>query len=400
VLSLEDTGSKMPNSNFDTRTQQLLSGLRDSGQYKELFHVTSPMGATARLEGVGEVIVFCSNNYLGLADHPEVIEAAHQGLRDYGAGTASVRFICGTLACHRTIEKTIARFVGTEAALTYVSAWNANEAVIPTAAGAEDVFISDELNHASIIDAMRLLRGAEKAVYRHGNLEELEARLQQHRDKACRWVVTDGVFSMEGAVAKLPQIQELCRQYQAMLILDDSHGHGVLGETGRGTAEFYGLLGQIDVITGTLGKALGGAAGGFVAGKQHLVDLLIQRSRPSLFSNALPATVAYSANRAIEIVEREPQRVKKLHNNVKVVREGLKKLGFDVHGSPSAIIPIIIGDTAEAIRKSRRLLELGVWVVAFGFPVVPQGQARLRVQVSAALEPHHIQKALDAFAQL
>ncbi len=205
---------------------------------------------------------------------------------------------------------------------------------------------------------------------------------------------------MEGAFAKLPQILELCKKYDAMLMLDDSHGHGVLGETGRGTAEFFNLLGQIDVITGTLGKALGGAAGGFVAGKKHLIELLVQRSRPSLFSNALPATVAYSANKAIEIAEREPQRVKKLHNNVKIVRDRLKKLGFDVHESPSAIIPIIIGDTAEAIRKSKRLLELGVWVVAFGYPVVPQGQARLRVQVSAALESHHIDKALDAFAKL
>jgi glycine C-acetyltransferase len=391
----------MPNLNFDTRTQQLLSELRDTGQYKELFHVAGPMGATARLEGVGEVIVFCSNNYLGLADHPEVIEAGHQGLRDYGAGTASVRFICGTLACHRRIEQTIARFVGCEAALTYVSAWNANEAVIPTVAAPEDVFISDELNHASIIDGMRLLRGgAEKTVYKHGNMEDLEAKLQQYKGKATRWVVTDGVFSMEGAVAKLPKILELCKKYDAMLMLDDSHGHGVLGETGRGTAEFFNILGQIDVVTGTLGKALGGAAGGFVAGKRHLIDLLIQRSRPSLFSNALPATVAYSANKAIEIIEREPQRVKKLHNNVKVVRDGLKKLGFDVHESASAIIPIIIGDTAEAIRKSKRLLELRVWVVAFGYPVVPQGQARLRVQVSAALDQHHIDKALDAFATL
>ncbi len=391
----------MPNTDFETRTQKLLSELRDTGQYKELFHVTGPMGATIRLEGVGEVMVFCSNNYLGLADHPEVIEAAHQGIRDYGAGTASVRFICGTLACHRRIEHTIARFVGCEAALTYVSCWNANEALIPIVAGPEDVFISDELNHASIIDGMRLLRGgAEKTVYKHGNLEELESKLKQYKDKACRWVVTDGVFSMEGAVAKLPQILDLCRRYDAMLIVDDSHGHGVLGERGRGTPDFFNLVGQIDVITGTLGKALGGAAGGFVAGKQHLIDLLIQRSRPSLFSNALPATVAHSANKAIEIVEREPQRVKKLHNNVKVVRDGLKKLGFTVTDSPSAIIPIIIGDTAEAIRKSRRLLELGVWVVAFGYPVVPQGQARLRVQVSAALSAEHIERALNAFSKL
>ena len=391
----------MPNATFTTRTQELLADLRDTGQYKHLHHVIGPLGATARLEGVGEVIVFCSNNYLGLADHPEVIEAGHQGLREYGAGTASVRFICGTLGCHRRIEQTIARFSGTEAALTYVSAWNANEALIPTCAAPEDVLISDELNHASIIDGCRLAK-AERTVYKHADLNDLEAKLKQYKDKAVRWVLTDGVFSMEGAVARLPELAELCRRYEAMLVVDDSHGVGVLGKGGRGTVEHFGLLGdeRIDVITGTLGKALGGAAGGYVAGRQHVIDLLIQRSRPSLFSNALPATVAYSANKAIEIVEREPQRVAKLHANVKTVRDGLRARGFDAQDSPSAIIPIMIGDTAEAIRKSKQLLELGVWVVAFGYPVVPQGKARLRVQVSAALEPHHIEKALDAFAKL
>jgi glycine C-acetyltransferase len=358
-----------------------------------------PLGPTARLEGVGEVIVLCSNNYLGLADHPEVIEAAHQGLRDYGAGTASVRFICGTLGAHRKVEQTIARFSGTEASLTYVSAWNANEALIPTAAAPEDVLISDELNHASIIDGCRLAK-AERTVYRHGDMSELDAKLKQFKDKAVRWVITDGVFSMEGAVAKLPEILRLCKQYEAMLIVDDSHGVGVLGKGGRGTVEHCNLMGQVDIITGTLGKALGGAAGGYVAAKQHVIDLLIQRSRPSLFSNALPAATAYSSNKAIEIVEREPQRVAKLHANVKAVRDGLRSRGFDAQDSPSAIIPIMIGDTAEAIRKSRRLLELGVWVVAFGYPVVPQGKARLRVQVSANLESAHVEKALDAFAKL
>jgi glycine C-acetyltransferase len=388
-------------SDFDTRTRELLKSLEETGQSKRLRHVTSPMSATVTLDGVAKpVIVLCSNNYLGLADHPEVIAAGEEGLRRYGAGTASVRFICGTLACHRTIEKTIAKFCGTDAALTYVSAWNANEALIPTVAGPEDVFISDELNHASIIDAMRLMRGTEKVIYKHGDLEELDAKLKQFAGKATRWVVTDGVFSMEGAVAKLPEIVRLCRKHDAILIVDDSHGHGVLGKSGRGTADHFGLLGQIDVITGTLGKALGGAAGGFVAAKAHVIDLLIQRSRPSLFSNALPATVAFSANKAIEIVLREPQRVAKLHANVKRVRDGLKKLGFDAQDSPSAIIPIMIGDTADAIRKSERLLELGVWVVAFGFPVVPQGKARLRVQVSAALEEDHISHALDAFSKL
>jgi glycine C-acetyltransferase len=390
----------MPNKNFDSRTTELLTSLRESGQLKQLQYVTSPMGAMVQLEGHGEVIVMCSNNYLGLADHPEVIAAGHEGLDAYGAGTASVRFICGTLACHRTIEQTIARFVGTEAALTYVSCWNANEAVIPTLAGPDDIVISDELNHASIIDGCRLIRASEKAVYKHGDLDELETRLKASMHKATRWVITDGVFSMEGAVVNLPKLLDICKRYEANVILDDSHGIGVLGEHGRGTPDFYNLLGQVDVITGTLGKALGGAAGGYVAGKQHVIDLLVQRSRPSLFSNALPATVAYSANKAIEIIEKDNSRVKKLHSNVKAVREGLRKLGYDAQESPSAIIPMMIGDTAEAIRKSNRLLELGVWAVAFGFPVVPQGKARIRVQVSAALEAHHIQKALDAFARL
>lgn len=390
----------MAERTFDVRTRQLLASLEQSGQTKRLRYVTGPLGATVALEGLGEVVVLCSNNYLGLADHPEVIAAGMEGLKKYGAGTASVRFICGTLACHRTIEASLARFVGTDAALTYVSCWNANEALIPTIASEHDVVISDELNHASIIDACRLVRGAERAVYKHADLADLEAKLTAHADKEVRWVITDGVFSMEGAVANLPALIQLCRKHDALLIVDDSHGVGVLGERGRGTPEHQGVWGQIDILTGTLGKALGGAAGGYVAAARHVIDLLVQRSRPSLFSNALCATVAHSANKAIEIVEREPERVARLHSNVRVVRDGLRRLGFECHDSPSAIIPIMIGDTAEAIRKSQRLLEMGVWVVAFGFPVVPQGKARLRVQVSAALAPDHIQRALDAFARL
>jgi glycine C-acetyltransferase len=252
----------MPCAQFDQRTQSLLSDLRDTGQYKQLWYVKGPLGATADLEGHGRVIVLCSNNYLGLADHPEVMKAGHEGIDKYGAGTASVRFICGTLDCHRKIEKTIADLVGCDSALTYVSCWNANEAVIPTCAGEGDVVISDELNHASIIDGCRLVRGAERTVYKHADLNDLEAKLKQHSDKKCRIVITDGVFSMEGAIAPLPQINDLCKKYQALLILDDSHAIGVLGKTGRGTPEHFNMLGQIDIITGTLGKALGGAAGG------------------------------------------------------------------------------------------------------------------------------------------
>jgi glycine C-acetyltransferase len=246
----------------------------------------------------------CSNNYLGLADHPEVIAAGVAGLEQYGGGTASVRFICGTLDCHRQLEQTIATFAGTEAALTYVRCWNANEALIPTATGKGDVILSDELNHASLIDGCRLTRKVAREIYKHSDLNDLEAKLKQHDDKDVRWIIIDGVFSMEGDIADLAGLVNLAQKYDAMLVVDDSHGAGVLGKAGRGTHDHCDVIGRIDVITGTLGKALGGAAGGYVAASQHLIDLLIQRSRPSLFSNALPATVACSARQAIEIIQR------------------------------------------------------------------------------------------------
>jgi glycine C-acetyltransferase len=391
----------MPNTLFDSRAAALLQSLADSRQLKQFYRVTGPLGATAQVDGHGEVIVLCSNNYLGLANHPEVVAAGIEGLKKYGAGTASVRFICGTLECHRQIEQTIARFVGTESALTYVSCWTANEAVFPTLVGPDDVILSDELNHASIIDSIRLVsKVIPREVYRHSDLADLETKLKTHAGKACRWVVTDGVFSMEGDVARLPELVALCRHYEALLVVDDSHGVGVLGKGGRGTPEHFGLHGQIDLLTGTLGKALGGAAGGYVAASAPAIEVLEQRARTSLFSNALPATVACSARRAIEIIEREPQRVARLHANVARIRAGLTKLGFHLHDSPTAIIPIMIGDEADAIAKSQRLMELGVMVIGFGYPVVPKGQARLRVQVSAALEDQHIERALAAFAKL
>jgi glycine C-acetyltransferase len=390
----------MSSNNFDKRTKELLAGLHGAGTYKRLRYIQGPMGATVKLDGKGEVIVLCSNNYLGLAHHPEVMTAAKEGIEKYGAGTASVRFICGTFECHKAIEKTIADFSSTEAALTYVSCWCANEALIGTVVGKEDVVISDELNHASIIDGCRLSRPRERTVYKHNDMADLEEKLKAAAGAEARWVITDGVFSMEGVLPDLPAIVDLCRRYDATLIVDDSHGTGVLGKTGRGTAEHFGLHGQIDIITGTLGKALGGAAGGYVAGKQHVIDLLVQHSRPSLFSNALPPTVACSARKAIEIVQRDTSRVDKLRGNIRLIRQGLAKLGFDCKDSPTAIVPIMIGDEAEAIKKSERLLELGVWVVAFGFPVVPKGKARLRVQVSAALEKEHIERVLAAFGKL
>ena len=391
----------MPNAHFDTRSTETIQSLIDTGQQKPFYEITSPMRPVVTIDGHGEVLVLCANNYLGLADHPEVIQAGIQGLNDYGAGTASVRFICGTLQCHRQLERKIADFLGTESALTYVSCWNANEAAFPTLIAPTDAVLSDELNHASIIDGMRLMsKQVTKKVYRHSDMEQLESLLQETASYDCRWVVTDGVFSMEGDVAKLPELVALCEKYEAMLVVDDSHGTGVLGKTGRGTHEHFDLLGKVDLFTGTLGKALGGAAGGYVAGSQKAIELLEQRARPSLFSNALPATVAYSAKKAIEVLEGSSDIMARLHGNVSKIRDGLAALGFDCTPSPTAIIPIMIGDEAEAIKKSQRLFEMGVMVIGFGFPVVPRGEARLRIQVSAALTDDHIQQALDAFAKL
>lgn len=385
---------------FEDRTRELLTGLHDAGTYKHLRYINGPMAATVNLEDRGDVICLCSNNYLGLANHPEVLAAAHDGLDKYAAGTASVRFICGTYTCHRDIEETIAEFAGTEAALTYVSCWCANEALIATIMGKNDVIFSDELNHASIIDGCRLSRPRERMVYAHRDAVDLEEKLKANMDADARWVITDGVFSMEGAVANLRELVDVCRRNDARLIVDDSHGVGVLGRTGRGTPEYCDVLGEVDIITGTLGKALGGAAGGYVAGSRDLIDLLIQHSRPSLFSNALPPTVACSARTAIQLLQRDTVLMDRLRNNIERIRTGLADRGFECQDSPTAIIPIMIGDEAEAIRKSERLLEQGVWVVAFGFPVVPRGKARLRVQVSAALSDEHIEKVLDAFGSL
>lgn len=391
----------MPNTQFDDRCRQFIQTESAAGQLKPFYNITSPMRPVVEIEGKGEVLVLCANNYLGLADHPEVIEAGIQGLREYGAGTASVRFICGTLDCHRKLEQKIASFVGSESSLSYVSCWNANEALFPTLVGPEDAILSDALNHASIIDGMRLMsKSVTKKVYAHSDLEQLETLLKETQSNPVRWVVTDGVFSMEGDVAKLPELVELCKQYDALLVVDDSHAVGVLGKGGRGTHEHFGLMGQIDVMTGTLGKALGGAAGGYIAASADAISVLEQRGRTSLFSNALPATVAYSAHKAIEVIENDPSIVARLHANVASIRTGLADLGFDCAPSPTAIIPIMIGDEAEAIKKSKQLFDLGVMVIGFGFPVVPKGESRLRVQVSAALTDAHIQQAMDAFAKL
>jgi glycine C-acetyltransferase len=385
------------NATFEQKLQADLDKLKAAGTYKTLRHLTTPMAPEVHMEEAGDVIVLSSNNYLGLSDEPSVIEAGKRGLEKYGAGTASVRFICGTFDIHRTLEEYIAQFLSTEASLTYVSCWNANTGLFPSICEEGSALLSDELNHASIIDGSRLASKARRERYKHGDMADLEEKLKAVQGSAPTVIVTDGVFSMEGSLAKLPQIVELAKKYNAVTVVDDSHGTGVMGKTGRGTIEHFGLEGQIDIITGTLGKALGGAAGGFVAGSKALIDTLIQKSRPQLFSNALPATVACSALAALDYLDRHPELVQQLRDNIAYFRTELKRLGFKPLEGESAIIPIIVGDTAFAIAMSDQLLKKGVFVTGFGFPVVPEGTARIRVQISAKLTKEEMDRALDAF---
>jgi glycine C-acetyltransferase len=388
------------NASFDRDLNAALDELRAAGTYKHLRHLTTPMAPEVHMEEAGDVLVLSSNNYLGLADEPEVVEAGIAGLRKYGAGTASVRFICGTFDIHRVLEEKIAAVFGFEAALSYVSCWTANEGLIPTIATAGTTIVSDELNHASIIDGCRLAAG-KRTRYKHSDMADLEARLREAQAAGSRaFIITDGVFSMEGDIAKLPEIVDLANRYDAVTIVDDSHGTGVMGTTGRGVIEHYGLEGRIDILTGTLGKALGGAAGGFVAGSAALIDMLIQRSRTQLFSNALPATVACSALKALEILELQPERVARLRENVAYFRAGLERIGFRPLPGPSAIVPIVVGETSFAISLSDRLLREGIFVTGFGYPVVPEGAARVRVQISSAMTTAELDRALAAFERV
>ena len=388
---------------LDQRIGPELEQFIQNGTYKRLNFLDSPQDARVRMEDRGEVIILSSNNYLGLSNEPAVIAAGKQALDRYGAGTASVRFICGTFTIHRALEAASARLVGTPASLSFVSAWNANEAVPATLLTEQDLVISDQLNHASIIDAIRLAKAITKcqsAVYQHGDLADLEAKLAAAKDRRVKMVITDGVFSMEGAIARLPDLIELCRKYEAVLVVDDSHGTGVLGQRGRGTAEHWGVLEEVDIITSTLGKALGGAAGGFVAGSAAVCDYLTQRARPQLFSNALPPTVAASALASIEFLEAHPERVATLRENARYFRDQLLGLGFHPLPGETPIIPVILGETAAAIRMSDLLLKEGVFVTGFGYPVVPQGQARVRCQISAVHTRADLDQALAAFRKV
>ena len=375
------------NTAFTASLESTVAQLKADGVYKRLNYLASPQAARVRMEGRGEVLILSSNNYLGLSNEPSVVQAGIDGLREFGAGTGSVRFICGTFTVHRALETSLARFVGTAAAMSFVSCWNANEGLTASIVEEGDFVVSDALNHASIIDSIRLAKAITKCstgVYSHGDLDDLRAKLVANKGARRRVIWTDGVFSMEGSIAKLPEILQIARDHDAIVVMDDSHSTGVLGATGRGTAEHFGVMGEVDIITSTLGKALGGAAGGFVAGSAALCDVLTQRSRPQLFSNALPPTVAASAMAAVEFLQANPGRVQTLRDNTHYFRQGIIDAGFSPLPGETPIVPIIIGDTAQAIRMSEMLLEAGIFVTGFGFPVVPQGTARLRCQISAA----------------
>jgi glycine C-acetyltransferase len=385
------------------RLEAELESIREQGLYKSERIITTPQSAAIRTADGREVLNFCANNYLGLADHPDVIAAAKEALDTHGFGLASVRFICGTQDLHKHLEATIAKFFGTDDAILYTSCFDANGGLFETILNEEDAVISDALNHASIIDSIRLAKSITKcatAVYKHADLNDLREKLSGAKGAKRRIVWSDGVFSMEGSIAPLPDLLQICKEHDAVLVIDDSHATGVLGKTGRGTAEHFGVLGEVDVITSTLGKALGGAAGGFVAGSAALCDYLTQRSRPQLFSNALPPTVASSALASVEFIEQHPERVQQLRDNARHFRERIIEAGFKPLAGETPIIPIIVGETSAAIRMSDMLLDEGVFVTGFGYPVVPQGQARIRCQISAAHTRDDLDQAVRAFVKV
>ncbi|KWW33348.1 glycine C-acetyltransferase [Cupriavidus metallidurans] len=377
-----------------------LDSIRAAGLYKRERVIATPQGAKIRTADGREVINLCANNYLGLSSHPKVIEAAHEALRTHGYGLSSVRFICGTQDLHKELEGRLARFLGTEDTILYGSAFDANGGLFETILGPEDAVISDELNHASIIDGIRLSK-ARRLRYRHNDLDDLRAQLRQADADGARFklVFSDGVFSMDGTVARLDEIRKICDEHGALLGIDECHATGFMGARGRGTHEARGVFGKIDIITGTLGKALGGASGGFTSGRKEVVELLRQRSRPYLFSNTVAPAIVGGSIAVLDILEGSTELRDRLEQNTQFFREGIAKLGFDIKPGDHPIVPIMVYDAEKAQQLADRLLELGVYVVGFFYPVVPKGQARIRVQMSAVHDAVTLQSALDAFGQ-
>jgi glycine C-acetyltransferase len=378
-----------------------LAQIEQDGLSKRERLIATPQDATIRVAGGAEVINFCANNYLGLANHPELIAAAKKGLDDYGFGMASVRFICGTQTLHRELEQKISAFLGTEDTILYSSCFDANGGLFETIIGEQDAVISDALNHASIIDGIRLCK-AKRYRYANNDLEDLERQLQQADADGARFklIATDGVFSMDGIIARLDSVCALAERYGAQVMVDDSHAVGFIGKKGRGTHEHCGVIGKVDVITGTLGKALGGASGGYTSGRKQIIDLLRQRSRPYLFSNSLAPPIAAATLRVLQMLEQGDALRERLHTNAALFRSSMAAAGFTLAGAGHPIVPVMIGDARLAAQMAEQLLAEGIYVVGFSFPVVPRGAARIRVQLSAAHTRQHIERAAAAFTRV
>ncbi len=378
--------------------EQRLQEIRAAGLYKEERVIQSPQGPLIRVPD-GDVLNFCANNYLGLSSHPDLITAAHAALERYGYGLSSVRFICGTQTIHKDLEAALARFLGTEDAILYSSCFDANGGLFETLLGEEDAIISDELNHASIIDGVRLCK-AQRHRYKNADMADLETCLTKSAGARVRMIATDGVFSMDGTLAPLDKICELADRHRALVMVDDSHATGFVGKTGRGTPERFGVRDRVDVITSTLGKALGGAAGGFTAGRKAIVEILRQRSRPYLFSNTLPPMIAAGALKALELLSSSTELRDRLETNVKQFREWIPEAGFRINPGEHPIVPVMLGDAKVASGMARDLLSEGIYVVGFSYPVVPQGKARIRVQISAEHTPTQIDRCVVAFSKV
>lgn len=379
--------------------QAELAEIEEAGLYKRERIIISPQGADIKISGGKEVINFCANNYLGLSSHPRVIEAAKAAIDSHGFGMSSVRFICGTQDIHKELEKKISEFLGTEDTILYAAAFDANGGVFEPLFNEQDAIISDELNHASIIDGVRLCK-AQRYRYKHDNMEDLEEKLKETQGLRHRIIVTDGAFSMDGTVAQLDKIAALAERYNALIMIDECHCSGFMGKTGRGTHEHHGVMGKIDIITGTLGKALGGASGGFTSGRKEIIDMLRQRSRPYLFSNTLAPSIVGASIAVLDMLTETTELRDKLESNTKYFREKMTAAGFDIKPGVHPIVPVMLYDAKLSQDFANKMLEEGIYVIGFYYPVVPQGKARIRVQMSAAHDKHHLDKAIEAFVKV
>lgn len=387
------------NTNLGQRLTDELEELKEEGLYKDERVITTPQGAVIKTDAGKEVINFCSNNYLGLSSHPRVLKAAKDTIDEYGYGMSSVRFICGTQTIHKELEEKLAEFLGTDDAILYAAAFDANGGIFEPLLGPEDAIISDELNHASIIDGVRLCK-ADRYVFEHNNMDALEEKLQEASDAEVKVIATDGVFSMDGTIAQLDKICDLADEYDALVMSDECHATGFVGETGRGVHEYRDVMGRVDIITGTLGKALGGASGGFTAARQEIVDILRQKSRPYLFSNTLAPTITGASIEVLDLLSETTELRDKLEDNTMYFREEMSDAGFDIKEGTHPIVPIMLYDAKKAQEYAERLLDKGIYVIGFYYPVVPKGEARIRVQLSAGHEKEHLDQAIKAFKEV